>query len=124
MAAVLTSVGENWIVDKLDETVAALTDEWIALGTSTTAGAKGDTSLGSETTQPAGRAEGTLSQPSADIHRIVGTVTFDLADEIGEGGNFTSSDTGDSDLIVRGEFTPIVVSSGDKIELTIDLEIT
>jgi hypothetical protein len=123
MAAVLTSVGENWIVDRLDGTVST-TDEWIALGTSTAAGAKGDVALGSETTLAALRAEGVVSQPSADVHRIVGTSTIEVAGDVGEAGNFTSSSTGDSDLIVRGEFTAIPVSSGDKVEITIDLEIT
>jgi hypothetical protein len=54
---------------------------------------------------------------------VVGTSTLEVAKDIGEGGNFTSSDVA-GDLIIRGEFTPIAVSSGDKIELTVQLEIT
>jgi len=119
MATVLTQVGEEWIVDKLDETVQT-TGDYIGWGTGTGTAAKTDTALFTEASEA--RVTATRSQPVADKIRWVGTLTADAAKTITNAGNFTASTGGT--LIIHGDFTGIALASGDKIEFTIDLEIT
>ena len=118
-ATVLTQVGEEWIVDKLDEVVQT-TGDYIGWGTGTGTAAKGDTALFIEASEA--RVVGTRSQPVADKIRWVGTLTANAAKTITNAGNFTASTLGT--LIVHGDFTGIVLAIGDKIEFTIDIEIT
>lgn len=119
MATVLTQVGEEWIVDKLDETIQT-TGDFVGWGTGAGTAAKADTTLFTEASEA--RVTATRSQPAADKIRWVGTLTADAAKTITNAGNFTASTGGT--LIVHGDFTGIALASGDKIEFTIDLEIT
>ena len=120
MATVLTQVGEEYIVDKLQETVQT-TPDWIGWGTGAGTAAKGDTILFTEASET--RIQGTMSQPVADKLRLVGTMTCAGAGKtITNAGNFTAVTAGV--LIVHGDFTGVVLNVGDKIEFTIDLEIS
>lgn len=119
MATVLTQVGEEWVVDKLDETVQT-TGDFVGWGTGAGTAAKGDTTLFTEASEA--RVSAVRSQPVADKIRWVATLTADAGKTITNAGNFTASSAGT--LIVKGDFTGIVLASGDKIEFTIDLEIT
>jgi len=118
-ATVLTQVGEEWIVDKLDEVVQT-TGDYIGWGSGTGTATKADTTLFTEETEA--RVLATRSQPVADKIRWVGTLTADAAKTITNAGNFTASTGGT--LIVHGDFTGIALSAGDKIEFTIEIEIT
>ena len=118
-ATVLTDAGEAWIVDKLDET-SDLTGDFIGWGTGAGTAAKGDTTLFTEAAEA--RVVGTRTQPSADIIRWVSTITSASGQTITNAGNFDASSAGN--LIVHGDFTGIVLANGDKIEFTINLEIT
>lgn len=118
-ATVLTDVGEAWIVDKLDES-SQLTGDFVGWGTGAGTAAKGDTVLFTEAAEA--RVSGTRSQPSADIIRWVATITSASGQTITNAGNFDASTSGN--LIVHGDFTGIVLANGDKIEFTINLEIT
>jgi hypothetical protein len=64
----------------------------------------------------------TRSQPVADKIQWVGTLTSASAQTITNAGNFTASTLGI--LIVHGDFTGVVLAIGDKIEITISLEVT
>jgi len=119
MATVLTQVGEEWIVHKLDEVVQT-TGDYIGWGTGAGTASKSDTALFSEASEA--RVQATRSQPAADKIRWVGTLTADGAKTITNAGNFTAQTGGT--LIVHGDFTGIALQQGDKIEFTIDLEIT
>lgn len=119
MATVLTQVGEEWIVDKIDETVQT-TGDYIGWGTGAGTAAKGDTTLFTEASEA--RVLATRSQVAADKIRWVGTLTADAGKTITNAGNFTASTGGV--LIVKGDFTGVALAAGDKIEFTIDLEIT
>ncbi len=119
MATVLTDDGEAWVVDKLDEDVAT-EGEFIGWGTGAGTAAKGDSVLFTEAAES--RVGGTISQPAADKIRWVATITSASGQTITNAGNFTASTSGT--LIVHGDFTGIVLNTGDKIEFTIDLEIT
>ena len=118
-ATVLTQVGEEWIVDKLDEVVQT-TGDYIGWGTGAGTAAKADTALFVEASKA--RVVATRTQPVADKIRWVGTLTADAAKTITNAGNFTASTAGT--LIVHGDFTGVVLAIGDKIEFTIDIEIT
>ena len=119
MATVVTDVGEQWIVDKLDESVQT-TAVWVAWGTGAGTAAETDTTLFTEASEA--RVSGTSSQPSADTLRIVGTLTADAGKTITNAGTFTASAAGT--LVVKGDFAGIVLASGDKIEFTINLQVT
>lgn len=119
MATVLTQVGEEWIVDKLDEQVQT-TGDYIGWGTGAGTASKSDTTLFTEATEA--RVVATRSQPVADKIRWVGTLTAEGTKTITNAGNFTASTGGT--LIVHGDFNGIPLNAGDKIEFTIDLEIT
>jgi hypothetical protein len=117
---VLTQAGEEWVVDKLDSTVST-TPKWIGWGTGAGTADKADTELFTEAAEA--RTEGTLSQPSADVLRCVGIITCAGAGKtITNAGSFTADAVGT--LVVHGDFTGVVLAVGDKIEFTIDLEIT
>jgi hypothetical protein len=118
-ATVLTQVGEEWIVDKLDEIVQT-TGDYIGWGTGAGTAGKSDTTLFTEASES--RVSATRSQPATDKIRWVGTLTADGTKTITNAGNFTAASGGT--LIVHGDFTGISLSSGDKIEFTIDIEIT
>lgn len=117
---VLTQMGEEWIVDKLDSTVAT-TPKWVGWGTGAGTADKADVALFTEAAEA--RTEGTLTQPAADKLRCVGTITCAGAGKtITNAGSFTADVAGD--LVVHGDFVGIVLGVGDRIEFTIDLEIT
>ena len=120
MATVLTQAGEEFIVDKLDETIASTLPDDVGSGTGAGTAAKADTTLFTEVTEA--RAVATLSQPAADKLRAVGTQTYTGTKTITNAGNFTAPTVGT--LIVHGDFAGIAVNNNDKIEFTIDLEIT
>ena len=114
-ATVLTSVGEAWIVDKLDETLQTVAN-YIGWGTGAGTSAKGDTTLFTEAAET--RVEGTPSQPAADKLRYVGTITSLSGQTITNAGNFTAITSGT--LVVHGDFTGVALLTNDKIEFTID----
>lgn len=119
-ATVLTQVGEEWIVDKLDEVVQT-TGDFLGWGTGVGTAAKADTALFVEATEA--RVTATRTQPATDKIRWMGTLTCAGAGKtITNAGNFTAVTAGT--LIVHGDFTGIVLAIGDKIELTIEVEIT
>jgi len=120
MATVLTQVGEEWIVDKLAEGVQTKA-EYIAWGTGTGTASKADTALFTEASES--RVQGVESQPVADKIRYVGTLTCaGTGKTITNAGTFTAITGGT--LVVHGDFTGIALNVGDKIEFTVDLEIT
>ena len=119
MATIVTDVGEQWIVDKLDESVATKA-QWVGWGTGAGTAGETDTTLFTEASEA--RGSGTESQPAADTYRVVATITADGAKTITNAGTFTASSGGT--LVVKGDFTGIVLALGDKIEFTINLQIT
>ena len=119
MASVVTSVGKQWAVDKMDSTVSTRL-EYVAWGTGAGTAAVGDTTLFTEASEA--RVVGTLSQPSADVMRLVGTMTADGAKTITNAGSFTDAVGGT--LGVHGDFTGIVLAASDQIQFTIDITVS
>lgn len=126
MATVLTQVGEEWIVDCVDDTVAAGTDH-VGWGTGAGTAAKGDTDLFTPATEA--RSAATRSQIAADKLRWTATITATGAKTITNAGLFDgagsgSPPSGGTPLIIHGDFTGIGLATNDAIAFTIELEIT
>ena len=113
MANVLTTVGKDWVIDKLDGSVTTNAD-WIAWGSGTGTAAAGDTDVFGPVSEA--RVEGTMSQPSADVYQVVGTMTADGTKTITNAGLFTASAAGT--LVIHGDFNGISLENGDTVQLT------
>lgn len=118
-ATVLTNGGEAFIVDKLMENTQAKAN-YIAQGTGAGTHSKDSTTLFNEANE--GRVLGTESKPTADKYRVVGTLTANATKTITEVGTFTASSAGT--LVIASDFPGIPLSTGDKIEFTIDMEVS
>jgi hypothetical protein len=126
MATVLTQVGEEYIVDALDGAVTINADH-VGWGTGAGTAAKGDTDLFTAATEA--RVSATRSQPVADKIRWVATIVADGAKTITNAGVFDAAGSGSppsggGPMIVKGDFTGIVMATSDSIQFTIELEIT
>ncbi len=125
MATVYTDVGEAEVVDIIDGTATSPTDlgtnnNFIGWGTGAGTAVKGDTALFTEAAES--RVGGTVSQPSADINQWVAEIVSASGQTITNAGLFNASSSGV--MVVKGDFTGIVLATNDKIEFTISLEQT
>lgn len=123
MATILTDVGENGVTDLIQgtsSTVLSASNAKIAWGTGAGTAAKGNTTLFIEASES--RVAAVISQPASDTGRWVGTITADAGKTITNAGLFDAATSGS--LYIKGDFTGIVLSTGDKIEFTVDLEIS
>lgn len=126
---VVTDAGVAFVVDDWDDDTKDITTlHFHGAGTGTGSEAAGDTALGTESTTALNpdstRATGTESQPSANIIRTVGTLTFDATAAITEHGIFSQSATGGGTLWDRSVFSAINVASGDSIQFTYSLTLS
>ena len=119
MANVLTTVGDGFIVDKLDETTSDI-PQWIAWGSGTGTAAVADTDVFGAVSEA--RVSGTTSQPSADVYQCLGTMTADGTKTITNAGLFTASAAGT--LVMHGDFTGIALAADDQIQFTFQLQIS
>jgi hypothetical protein len=120
MATVLTNVGEQFICDKLNDTVATA-PEWVAWGTGAGTAAKGDTTLFTEASEA--RVQGTMSTTgsgSTAKFQVVATITADGTKTITNAGAFTASTSGT--LVIKGDHTGVAVDASDQIQYTITLD--
>ena len=115
MANIYTQDGEEAVVDLID------TDTWhIGWGTGAGTAAKGDTTLFTEAAES--RVQTTDSQPSADINQFLAEITSASGQTITNAGVFDATSGGN--LLLKSDFTGVVLASGDKIEFTFTLEQT
>lgn len=125
---VVTDNGVAFLVDALDNTVEAEIMNYHGCGTGTNAENASDSALQTESTTALNpdstRATGTQSQPSANIYRSVGTLTFDASAAVTEHGLFSTSGTGTGVLFDRSQFSAVNVVSGDSIQFTYSLTLT
>ena len=123
MATVYTQVGEEVVVDLIDgisSTHLDAANAKVAWGTGAGTAAKGDTTLFTEASEA--RVAAVISQPAADKNQWVATITADAGKTITNAGLFNAASG--ATLVIKGDFTGIVLASGDKIEFTITLEQT
>lgn len=125
----VTDAGVAYIVDDWDGGANVIDNfNYHGCGTGTTAEAAGDTALVTESTTALNpdstRATGTKSQPSANVMRTVGTVTFDASAAITEHGVFSQAAAGGGTLLDRSVFSAINVASADSIQFTYSLTLS
>lgn len=120
MATVYTTTGKQLVVDLIDDTASGAATHYIAWGTGAGTAGVGDTTLFTEASEA--RVAATKSQPAADTNRWVATITADAGKTITNAGVFNATAAGT--MIVKGDFTGIVLNSGDSIEFTINLQQT
>lgn len=118
MATIYTDAGEAFTADVMDGTAAAPANYYVGWGTGTGTAAKGDTTLFTEASETR-VTPATEDQPTADQNRWIATITADGTKTITNAGLFTVATAGT--LVVKGDFTGIALTSGDKIEFTITL---
>ena len=126
---VVTDAGVAFIVDDMDNSATDITTlNYHGVGTGVTAESAAQTALATESTTvlnpDSTRATGTKSQPSANILRSVGTLTFDGSAAITEHGIFSQAATGGGTLLDRSLFAAINVAAADSIQFTYDLTFT
>ena len=117
MADIYTDAGEAFTADLFDGTVSLPSDYYIGWGTGAGTAAKGDTTLSTEAAET--RVVATMSQPSADINRAVGTLTSLSGQTITNVGLFQAITTGT--LIVHADHAGTALLTSDKIEYTIEI---
>ncbi len=122
MADIFTDAGEALVVDIIDPDsgVAKPTDWFVGWGTGAGTAAKGDTTLFTEAAES--RVASTNTQPTADTLRMVGTLTSAAGATITNAGVLSAVTAGS--LLVKGDFTGVVLSAGDAMEFTFDLQFT
>ena len=125
MATIYTDAGEAKVVDIIDGSATSPTDigtgnNFIGWGTGGGTAAKGDTTLFTEAAEA--RVGGVVTQPSGDINQWVATITSASGQTITNAGLFDAVTSGQ--MVIKGDFTGIVLANGDKIEFTISLEQT
>ena len=125
---VVTDLGVALLVDDWQAGTPRINDfKYAGCGTTNTAENQTDTALALESTTALNpdstRATCTMSQPSANIVRAVGTLTFDASAGVVEHGIFNQSATGGGVLWDRSIFTIINVGSGDSIQFTYNLTV-
>jgi hypothetical protein len=122
MADIFTDVGETLVADYVDGTSSAPTNcaptNWyVAWGTGAGTAAKGDTTLFTEAAEA--RVIVTESQPAGNQNRFVGTITSAGAQTITNAGIFDASSVGN--MLLKSDFTGIVLAASDSIQFTFDL---
>jgi len=119
-AVVLTNAGEEYVVDKLTETVQT-TLQYIGWGTGAGTAAKADTTLFTEAAEA--RVAGTVTKTgstSTAKFQTVGTMTSLSAQTITNAGLFTVSSAGT--VYVKGDHSGVALAINDQITYTFTLD--
>lgn len=116
----LTTVGREWVIDKVQSLapISNATMNAIGWGITATAENVADVALASEIQT---RITGTLSQPTSTTDRLVGTMTADATRNINEVGRFNSTTVAGSTMQQRHVFTTVPLVVNDQITFTLDL---
>lgn len=126
----VTNAGVAFLVDDWDVNTASATNDittlkYHGLGTTNTAENVTDTALAAECTTALNpdstRATGTQTQPSANILRSVGTLTFDAGSTaVVEHGLFSQAATGGGTLWDRSVFAVVTMLTGESLQCQYD----
>jgi hypothetical protein len=125
-AVVLTNAGEEFVVDKLTETVQTK-PEYVGWGTGAGTAAKADTDLFTPAAEA--RVLTTTSKTgsgSTAKYQAVGTITSASGQTITNAGLFTTAGSGSAPsggtLIVKGDHTGVALLTNDQIQYTFTLD--
>ena len=122
MATVYTTIGKATVVDLIDGTSATVfsaANAKVGWGTGAGTAAVGDTTLFTEVQS---RVAAAISQPAADTNKWTATMTADGARTITNAGLFDAAAAGN--LLIKGDFTGIVLALNDQIAFTFTLQQT
>jgi hypothetical protein len=125
MATVITNGGEEWVVDKLKETVSTEAN-YGAWGTGAGTAAKADTDLFTPVNTDPGnvlRLAGTTSKQGSGAtakYRNVFTLQAVSGITVTNAGTWTAVSAGT--LVVKGDFTGVALSTGDQIVFTVEID--
>jgi len=120
MATVLLNAGEEYVVDKLTETVQTK-PEYIGWGTGAGTAAKTDTDLFTPAAEA--RVAAAVSKQgsgSAAKYQAVATLTSASAQTITNAAAFTASTVGT--CVIKGDHTGVALQIGDQITYTFTLD--
>ena len=120
MATVLLNAGEEYVVDKLTETVQTK-PEYIGWGTGAGTAAKGDTDLFTPAAEA--RVAAAVSKQgsgSAAKYQAVATLTSASVQTITNAAAFTASTVGT--CVIKGDHTGVALQIGDQITYTFTLD--
>lgn len=127
MADVLTNNGEEWASERLAgvqgggaNAVSANAGTHIGMGTSATAPAKGDTTLGTEVETRGATSVTVVGSGAAAKYQAVATVAATAGRAIVECGLFSALAAGV--MFTHSTFTVINLSNGDSIQFTITID--
>jgi len=125
MATVVTNAGEEWAVDKINETVQT-EPEYVGWGTGAGTAAKADTDLFTPVNSNPGNALrqlGTSSKTGSGAtakYQVVATLESLSGQTITNAGTWTAVSAGT--LVVHGDHTGVALLTGDKIEYTVTID--
>lgn len=122
-ATVYTTVGKAWAIGNLDGSIVT-TGDYVAWGSGAGTAAVGDTTLFTEESEARVVATRTIVTTTLtnDTLQWVASLTAAAGKTITNAGNFTASTAGT--MIVKGDFTGIVLATADIIQFTIKLQQT
>ena len=117
MADIYTDAGEEITADIMDGTTTPPANWFVGWGTGAGTAAKADTTLFTEASEA--RVASTESQPAANQNRFVATITADGTKTITNAGVLSASSGGT--LLLKSDFTGVVLAASDSIQFTFTL---
>ena len=119
MATLLVNTGRAIITNRVKNGATGATEpNFVAWGTGAGTTGATDTTLFTETgTRTTGTSTQQTTSTTNDTYQVVGTMTAGGALTITNAGLFDASTSGN--LFIKGDFTGVVLASGDAIQFTI-----
>lgn len=119
MATLLVNTGRAIITNRVKNGATGATEpNFVAWGTGAGTTGATDTTLFTETgTRTTGTSTQQTTSTTNDTYQVVGTMTAGGALTITNAGLFDASTSGN--LFIKGDFTGVVLASGDSIQFTI-----
>ena len=119
MATLLVNTGRAIITNRVKNGATGATEpNYVAWGTGAGTTGATDTTLFTETgTRTAGTSTQQTTSTTNDTYQVIGTMTAGGALTITNAGLFDASTSGN--LFIKGDFTGLVLASGDSIQFTI-----
>lgn len=119
MATLLVNTGKAIVTNRLNS--GGTIPQYVAWGTGAGTTAATDTTLFTEVTP---RVSGTVTQQTTsttnDTFQVVATQTAGTTETITNAGLFDASTSGN--LFIKGDFTGVVLNSGDSIAFTVKVQ--
>ena len=131
MATVLTNAGRALLTSLMKLT--GTEPKNIGWGTGAGTAAVADTTLFTETalnlvtttgTRPAGTSSQATTSVASDTYQVTGTLTASAGGTVTNAGIFDGTTIGAGNLLVKGDFTGVVLANGDSVAFTFKLQFT